>query len=117
MPTLKNTTNGDIRLATGHLIPAFGELTIEARTLNHVDNLPVMGGQMRSGLLVLVDDVKPIYEEFSRQHVAQMNRTELTDCLKAHNAKANGTTDELRKRLGDVLFIDDIFTIADSEQE
>ena len=115
MPTLKNTTKQDIRLATNHLIPAMGNLIVGAKTLSHIDNAPVMGRQIRSGELVVVDCDDPVYDEFSRQHVAQMNRTELIECLKAHGAKANGTTYELRKRLGVVLFVDDDFAIADSE--
>lgn len=114
MPTLKNTTTQDIRLYTGHLIPAKGERVVESGTLNHIDNLPRMGTQIRKGQLVVLDNVEPEYEKFSREHVAHMDRKELTDCLKAHDAKANGTTDELRQRLVDVMFVN--YVSGDGEE-
>lgn len=84
MPTLKNTTNQPIEAATGHTVPANGELPVSDDTLARIENEPYIAMKIRKGHLAIERDAPKEAEPITRAGLAKMNRGELLDVILAH---------------------------------
>lgn len=109
MPRLKNTTDADITLPTGHVIAAHKTLSVSADTLRTAEGHNYSRLVIKCGDLLVQDD-KEVVIEPTRTFIAGAKKADLITLLEGHgvdSADTKGkTADELRELAVSVIFIE-----------
>jgi len=110
MPEIRNTTNSDVSLPTGHVIPAGQAVNLTDAVMGRVENAPILEAKLRRGDLVSgpVPAPEPVApSKITRTDIALMRKADLADLLAGagETVHLNATADELRERAVEV-FID-----------
>ncbi len=109
MPRLKNTTDADITLPTGHVIEANQSLNVSHDTLRSAEGHNYGRMVIKRGDL-LIQDEKEVVIEPTRTFIAGAKKADLITLLEGHgvgSADTNGkTADELRELAVSVIFVE-----------
>jgi hypothetical protein len=109
MPRLKNTTDADITLATGHVIAAHKSLSVNDDTLRKAEGHNFSRLAFRRGEL-LVESDKEVVIEPTRTFIAGAKKADLITLLEGHGVGSADTTgktaDQLRELAVSVIFVE-----------
>lgn len=111
MPKVQNHTNGEIILPSGPRIPPRGTIAVTDAQIEHPDSQAFLAAMINSGKVTVGLASRPIREPepetLTRGVLAKMRKEQLQNLAGEQGVKYEGTVDQMRVKLADLIFGDE----------
>lgn len=111
MPPVKNTSNRDFTLPSGHVLKRGTSVELPRPVLENPDNVPVLNALTKSRRVTIGDHTPVVVEDgLTRTSLAKAKRADLLELWEAYGGDLEDTkalnVDELREELSATIFLD-----------